>query len=101
MPCLNRAIGIVRLALVAACCALVPMTIPADVFAQAATATPAAGALAGHELADAFRRGGYVIYFRHTSPEFGAKDEGMTSVDDCTQQRNLTHHGRAPARAIR
>ena len=100
MPCLNRAIGIVRLALIAACCALVPMTIPADVFAQAATATPAAGALAGHELADALRRGGYVIYFRHTSTDFGQNDEGMTSFDDCTKQRNLTDQGRAEARAI-
>ena len=100
MPCLNRAIGIVRLALIAACCALVPITIPADVFAQAATATPAAGALAGRELADALRRGGYVIYFRHTSTDFGQNDEGMTSFDDCTKQRNLTDQGRAEARAI-
>jgi hypothetical protein len=99
-PCLNRAIGIVRLALIAACCALVPMTLPADVFAQAATATPAAGGLAGHELADALRRGGYVIYFRHTSTDFGQNDEGMTSFDDCTKQRNLTDQGRAEARAI-
>ena len=49
---------------------------------------------------NALRRGGYVIYFRHTSTDFGQNDEGMTSYDDCTKQRNLTEQGRAEARAI-
>ena len=41
-----------------------------------------------------------MIYFRHTSTDFGQNDEGMTSYDDCTKQRNLTEQGRAEARAI-
>jgi Histidine phosphatase superfamily (branch 1) len=56
--------------------------------------------LTGRALADALRRGGYVLYFRHTSTDFGQNDEGMTSYEDCTKQRNLTEQGRAEARAI-
>ncbi len=68
-------------------------------FAQ--SATPASGdTLEGQALVDALRRGGYVLYIRHTSTDFGQNDEGMTSFDDCTKQRNLTEQGRAEARAI-
>src|SRR5262245_31541847 len=56
--------------------------------------------LAGPALLAALRRGGYVLYFRHTSTDFGQNDEGMTSYDDCTKQRNLTDKGRTEARAI-
>ena len=70
-------------------------------FAFAQSATPAPGdALEGRALVDALRRGGYVLYIRHTSTDFGQNDEGMTSFDDCTKQRNLTDQGRAEARAI-
>jgi len=51
-------------------------------------------------LLDALRQGGYVIYLRHTSTDFGQSDEGMTSFADCAKQRNLTEQGRAEARAI-
>lgn len=77
--------------------------------AQVAPAsTPAAPAgvpewkpiLEGRVLLDALRRGGYVIYLRHTSTDFGQNDEGMTSFSDCKKQRNLTDQGRAEARAI-
>jgi hypothetical protein len=67
---------------------------------SAATATPAATQLSGRALADALRRGGYVLYFRHTSTDFGQNDQGMTSYEDCATQRNLTEQGRAEARAI-
>ena len=63
---------------------------------SAATPTP----LAGRVLVDALRRGGYVIYLRHTSTDFGQNDEAMTTFDDCTKQRNLTDAGRAEARTI-
>lgn len=72
------------------------------VFAASALAAPtdAAAPLAGPGLVDALRHGGYVIYFRHTSTDFGQNDEGMTSFEDCSTQRNLTEQGRAEARAI-
>ena len=65
-----------------------------------AIADNAAPTLAGPALVDALRHGGYVIYFRHTSTDFGQNDEGMTSFEDCSKQRNLTEQGRAEARAI-
>src|SRR5262245_63698286 len=65
-----------------------------------ATAAAASPPLAGTALRDTLRRGGYVLYFRHTSTDFGQNDDGMTSFDDCTKQRNLTDKGRAEARAI-
>jgi len=69
--------------------------------AQTDTALPSPKeALSGPALLNALRRGGYVIYLRHTSTDFGQNDEGMTSYDDCTKQRNLTEQGRAEARAI-
>jgi len=56
--------------------------------------------LEGRALLDALRKGGYVIYLRHTSTDFGQNDEAMTRFADCTKQRNLTDQGRAEARAI-
>lgn len=63
-------------------------------------AQPAPGTLDGRALVTALRHGGYVLYMRHTSTDFGESDERMTSFEDCTQQRNLTDAGRAEARAI-
>ena len=71
---------------------------PAHGATPAADAAPAA--LAGPALRAALLRGGYILYFRHTSTDFGQNDEAMTSFDDCTKQRNLTEQGRAEARAI-
>jgi hypothetical protein len=45
-------------------------------------------------------RGGYVIYFRHTSTDFSQNDANSKSFDDCANQRNLTDAGRAQARTI-
>jgi hypothetical protein len=56
--------------------------------------------LAGAALLDALRGGGYVIYFRHTSTDFGQNDDRMTGYEDCASQRNLTDTGRVEARAI-
>jgi hypothetical protein len=70
-------------------------------FAQRDSAVPAASdTISGTRLLDALRRGGYILYFRHTSTDFGQNDEGMTSFEDCNKQRNLTDQGRAEARAI-
>ena len=56
--------------------------------------------LEGRALLVALRDGGYVLYFRHTSTDFGQNDEKMTGYEDCATQRNLTDAGRAEARAI-
>ena len=64
----------------------------------AAEAAPAS--LSGLQLLDALRQGGLVIYFRHTSTDFGQNDEQMTGFEDCARQRNLTDAGRSEARLI-
>src|SRR5882672_8854576 len=45
------------------------------------------------------RRGGYVLYFRHTATDFSQNDEKMKRYEDCADQRNLIDKGRADARA--
>ena len=52
------------------------------------------------ELLAELRRGGYVIYFRHTSTDFSRDDRNSKSDDDCDNQRPLTDKGRAEAREI-
>ena len=52
------------------------------------------------DLLATLRAGGLVVYFRHTSTDFGQSDEAMTSFGDCGTQRNLTDKGRDEARAI-
>jgi phosphohistidine phosphatase SixA len=61
---------------------------------------PAATPLRGPELLAALRAGGYILYFRHADTDHGRNDERMTSVEDCTTQRNLTDRGRDHSRAI-
>lgn len=46
------------------------------------------------------REGGYVLYLRHASTDFGQNDASMKSYEDCASQRNLTDKGRGEARAI-
>jgi hypothetical protein len=46
------------------------------------------------------RKGGYVLYIRHTSTDFSKDDTKSTSFEDCANQRPLTDKGRAEARAI-
>lgn len=54
----------------------------------------------GAALVSALRAGGFVLYFRHASTDFGQNDDSMTSFEDCTKQRNLTDKGRDEARRI-
>jgi broad specificity phosphatase PhoE len=56
--------------------------------------------LSGAALVSGLRAGGFVLYFRHTSTDFGQNDDSMTSFEDCATQRNLTDKGRNEARAI-
>jgi phosphohistidine phosphatase SixA len=64
--------------------------------AQSAT-TPALG---GAALLAALRGGGHVLYFRHADTDHSQNDQRMTSVEDCTTQRNLSERGREHARAL-
>jgi hypothetical protein len=59
-----------------------------------------AQALAGGALVDELRQGGYVLYLRHTSTDFGRNDANMRSYEDCDNQRPLTDKGRDEARSI-
>jgi hypothetical protein len=67
---------------------------------QALAAEAPAGTLAGPALLAALRAGGLIIYFRHTSTDFGQNDEQMSGYEDCARQRNLTDQGRDEARRI-
>ena len=66
--------------------------------ARAAEST--SGTLAGPALLVALRAGGLILYFRHTSTDFGQNDEQMTGYENCASQRNLTDRGRSEAKAI-
>lgn len=68
---------------------------------------PAAGrsalparAIGGAELLSELRKGGYVIYFRHTATDFSRDDTRSKSDDDCGNQRPLTGQGRSDARQV-
>jgi histidine phosphatase superfamily protein (branch 1) len=56
--------------------------------------------LSGEKLLGELRKGGYVIYFRHTSTDFSRDDARSKSDEDCDNQRPLTDKGRAEARQI-
>jgi len=51
-------------------------------------------------LVDGLRKGGYVLYIRHTSTDFSKDDAKMKSFEDCASQRPLLDKGRDEARAI-
>jgi len=75
-------------------------------FALFAAASPALAAgspseaLSGAALLQALRSGGLILYFRHTSTDFGQNDDAMSGYEDCARQRNLTDRGRDEARGI-
>lgn len=74
---------------------------PAPSIANAESSPPSAsGALQGAQLLAALKRGGYVIYFRHTATDFSKNDSAMKSLDDCENQRLLSEQGRRDAVAI-
>lgn len=92
-----------------ACLAVLPpasvaQTVPDPDAAQMPPPAPRTSAairkLTPLEIVAELRRGGYVIYFRHTSTDFSQNDALSTSFEDCAHQRNLTDAGRAQARAI-
>ena len=72
---------------------------PAIANAESSLPEPAA-ALQGAPLLAALKRGGYVVYFRHTATDFSRGDAGMKGYDDCDNQRPLTAQGRRDATQI-
>jgi len=56
--------------------------------------------LTGAALLQTLRGGGLILYFRHTSTDFGQNDDTMSGYEDCARQRNLTDGGRDEARRI-
>lgn len=93
-PMLSFTVRILRIAT----CAWFALLAP-GVCAQQPSSEPVDG-LSGPALVSALRAGGFVLYFRHTSTDFGQSDDNMTTFEDCTKQRNLTDKGRGEARAI-
>src|SRR5436309_3246493 len=69
-------------------------------FAARAAADVPEETLSGPQLLAALREGGLILYFRHTSTDFGQNDDQMTGYEDCARQRNLTDQGREEARRI-
>jgi hypothetical protein len=63
-------------------------------------AAHAAEPLSNQDLVAELRKGGYVLYIRHTSTDFSRNDAKMTSFEDCASQRPLTDKGRDEARAV-
>ena len=82
-----------------ACAASAQRFQPAPAPAPGRSALPAKP-IAPAELLLELRKGGYVIYFRHTSTDFSRDDTRSKSDDDCANQRPLTDQGRDEARAI-
>lgn len=69
--------------------------------ADAESSAPAPEAsMRGTALLAALRRGGYVVYFRHTATDFSRDDARMQDLADCANQRLLSEQGRLDARAI-
>jgi phosphohistidine phosphatase SixA len=64
------------------------------------TPAPSGRPSRGERLVSALRRGGHVIYFRHTATDWGQDDEDPVVFSDCGTQRNLSSEGRRQARAI-
>lgn len=50
-------------------------------------------------LANDLRKGGYVIFFRHTATDRTQKDRDL-DLEDCATQRNLNQKGKEEAQAI-
>lgn len=73
---------------------------PAAAVPPQAPAAPATPKITDAALLAALRKGGLVVYFRHTATDFSRDDRQMRDFDDCRNQRLLSPQGRADARAI-
>jgi len=85
------------------CAVVLPPAAAQDTRAPTGTESSApvpAAALSGAPLVAALRRGGYVVYFRHTATDFSRNDAAMKGYADCDNQRPLTVQGRQDAAQI-
>jgi len=99
-PALRRSIArAFRLLAAVAVLATGTMPVLGQTAATSAVSASTASPLGAAQLLAALRTGGYIVYFRHASTDFGANDDAMTTFEDCTKQRNLTDQGRDEARA--
>ncbi len=95
-----------RLVLASLLAMLLPAALPAraqdgPAIANADSSSPSsAAALQGPRLLAALKRGGYVLYFRHTATDFSKNDAGMTGYGDCANQRLLSAQGKRDATQI-
>ena len=67
--------------------------------ANAESSVPAAAPDAARLVA-MLRRGGYVVYFRHTATDHSKGDAGMKGYEDCENQRLLSAQGQRDAADI-
>jgi|SRR5882672_1546691 len=89
-----------RLALLVACSALVLVTASPT---RAETSTAADPELKLQDLAAVLpelRRGGYVIYMRHSATDVEGKNDAEADLARCETQRNLSDDGKAQASEI-
>lgn len=77
-----------------------PVAAPDAVASADSSAPSGPGALAPGTVVQALRRGGYVIYFRHTATDFSKNDVASTGYGDCGNQRLLSPAGQNEAAAI-
>jgi Histidine phosphatase superfamily (branch 1) len=87
------------LALLAAALPALAQEVPAIANTETSAPAPQA-ALQGARLLAALKRGGYVLYFRHTATDFSKNDSAMTGYDDCANQRLLSAQGQRDATHI-
>ena len=73
---------------------------PPPPVATTAAAVSTSAPIADADLVQALRRGGLVVYFRHTATDFSRDDSKMRDFDDCANQRLWSPTGRADALAI-
>jgi phosphohistidine phosphatase SixA len=56
--------------------------------------------LKGKELIDALKKGGHVIYLRHSTTDHNSNDQDPVNYTDPATQRNLSEDGKARATAL-
>jgi broad specificity phosphatase PhoE len=87
-----------RTSLLCLCALLMASVVSAQTLASRESSAPEPSqAVATGAVVDALRRGGYVVYFRHTGTDFSKNDSDMTSYGDCAHQRLLSPQGRSEA----
>ena len=77
-----------------------PTSAPDAIATQSSSAPQGRDAIGRDNLVKELRRGGYIVYFRHTATDFSKLDGAMKGYEDCSNQRMLSDKGREAARNI-